>query len=553
MNRIRRRLAVVCCALLVGALGTACTSSGSATGSKAILRIGTTGTIESLNPFVTDDTLTFDFFQAMYPFLVQYNLATAKLVPDLATSWQTTQGGKRVTFALVKGAHWSDGKPLGAADVAWTLNLMIKFKNGPSAAWAGTVAHITKVVAVNATTVQVNYNKAVSDGLAQLASIPVLPKQFWGKYATGNGKALTQVENAPTGGKPMVGGGPFVFLRYDKDQAAIFEKNPRYFGQKPHIAGFGVQFFGNDDAEVAALKGNDIDLAMGNPSLPPTDVRPIKEDGLRIYTGPSVSFDDLIINTNSKKTSHRELLNPKVREALEYATNRAQINKTVLLGYATSGASIIPPSTGVWHDPAVKPLPYDIAKANQLLDAAGDKRGSGGIRVADGHQMAYTVLVSPDVAGGLRMAQLIAQSYAKVGVKLTVKQIDDDALEDALTQNHYRDFDMAMWGWDTEYDPDYMLDAMTCQQYGDNNDSGYCNKQYDAMYAAQGVATNMAQRLKIVYAMQNKVANDRPYIVLHYLDVLEGWSRAWTTVKEGPTGFLSSFTPQSLLEVRKPG
>jgi hypothetical protein len=53
--------------------------------------------------------------------------------------------------------------------------------------------------------------------------------------------------------------------------------------------------------------------------------------------------------------------------------------------------------------------------------------------------------------------------------------------------------------------------------------------------------------------MQKKVANDRPYIVLHYLDVLEGWSRAWTTVKEGPTGFLSSFTPQSLLEVRKPG
>jgi peptide/nickel transport system substrate-binding protein len=292
---------------------------------------------------------------------------------------------------------------------------------------------------------------------------------------------------------------------------------------------------------------------MGNPSLPPTDVAPIKNGGFRIVQQPSVSFDDVIINTNPKKTTHRELLDPAVREAFEYATDRSQIDSTVLLGHATPGASIIPPATGSWHDPAVTPLPFDVAKANSLLDAAGFAKGADGIRVADGHPMSYEFLISPDVAGGLRMAQLMTRTYARIGVRLNVKQLDDDALNDAITSGEYTKFDLAMWGWDTTIDPDYMLSAMTCAQYDDNNDSGYCDAGYDQKYAQQQLAVDPNARQRIVYAMQQQVAADRPYIVLHYLDVLEGWSPSWSTVTEGPTGFLSQFSTASLLQVARTG
>jgi peptide/nickel transport system substrate-binding protein len=167
--------------------------------------------------------------------------------------------------------------------------------------------------------------------------------------------------------------------------------------------------------------------------------------------------------------------------------------------------------------------------------------------------MAYDLLVSPDVAGGLRMGQILTQSFAKIGVTIHVRQIDDDALEDAITKNHYRDFDLALWGWDTEYDPSYMLEAMTCAQYDDDNDSGYCNAGYDKMFAQQEITTNPQARKTLVYRMQTQVADDRPYVVLHYLDVLEGWSRSWTPVTEGPTGFLSQFSANPLLEIRKTG
>ena len=332
----------------------------------------------------------------------------------------------------------------------------------------------------------------------------------------------------------------------------MFKTNPKYWGTKPHIDGFGVQFFGNDDAEVSALNSNQIDLAMGNPSLPPTDVAPMQKNNMRITKQPSVSYDDLIINTNAHKTAHTELLNPKVREAFEYATDREQIDDRVLLGYGEPGASIVPPATGAWHDNAVKPLPYDVQKANQLLDAAGYAKGGNGVRQADGHEMAYDLLVSPDVAGGLRMGQILTAVVREDrGDASTSGNWTTTPSKTAITKNNYRDFDLALWGWDTEYDPSYILEAMTCAQYGDNNDSGYCNTGYDKLFARQEVETDPAKRQALVYEMQRQVADDRPYIVLHYLDVLEGWSRSWTQVTEGPTGFLSQFSASPLIDVAK--
>src|SRR5262245_27724551 len=119
MSERRAPLLLAAAALVAGSIA-GCSPSGS---DDVVLRIGTTGTVESLNPFVSDDTLTADFYQAMYPHLVQYDLKTAELTSDFATRWTSSNGGRSLTFDLVKNATWSDGKPLGAADVAWTLNL----------------------------------------------------------------------------------------------------------------------------------------------------------------------------------------------------------------------------------------------------------------------------------------------------------------------------------------------------------------------------------------------------------------------------------------------
>jgi peptide/nickel transport system substrate-binding protein len=520
-------------------------------GPGGFLRVGTISIINSMNPWITDDQLALDAQSYMYPRLLQYNLKTLDFETDFASKWVLSNHGRTWTFTTVPGAEWSDGKPLTAQDAAWTIATMVRLRKGPAALWASAVHGVETATAPNPTTLVVTYKKPEGDALANLEQIPVLPEHIWAPYAAGDGKALRSVRNTPTLGHPIVSGGPFIFVKYTYNEAIVFARNPHYYGTEPHIAGFGVELFSNDDALVAAMRAGEIDAATGDPNLPPTDVRPLKQGGLRIIAEPAVAYNDLIINTNPKLTNHRELLNANVRKAFEYAIDRNTIDKVAFLGYAQAAQSIVPPATGKWYDPAVKPLPYSIAKANALLDAAGYKRGPGGIRVADGHQMSYTVYISTDNGGeGVRTGEIMTNDFAKIGVKLSFQQTDDDALNDDIFKDHYRNFNMAMWGWDTFIDPTYILNVLTCSQWYDNSDSGYCNPTYDKLYKEQGETTNVAKRRRLVYKMQEIVGNARPYIILQDLDVLEAWNPRWTNIIESPDGWFNQFSSDGQTTIR---
>jgi peptide/nickel transport system substrate-binding protein len=546
-------VALLACAAftLVGCARAVSVNDPGVPGPGGFLRIGTIGTVNSVNPWITEDTLGEDLIADIYPKLLQYQLPSLKFEADFASRWTLSSDGLTWTFTTAPNAQWSDGRPLTAADAAWTISTMIRLKNGAAAEWDSAVMGMASAVAPNATTLVITYKKPSGDALANISSIPILPEHVWAAAAAGNGKALRGVSNQPKPGRPIVSGGPFMFVKYTYNQVIVLARNPKFYGPAAHIAGFGVELFQNDDALVAAMRAGEIDAATGNPNLPPTDIRPLRRNGMKIIAEPAVAFNDLIINTNPKKTSHRELLNPKVREAFEYATDRPTINKISYLGYAQAGQSIVPPASGSWYDPAVRPLPFDLAKAAALLDQAGDTMGSGGVRMADGHQMRYTVLLSSDNGGeGVRAGQIMSNDFAKIGVKLTFQVTDDDALNSAITADHYRKFDLAVWGWDTLLDPTYILDAMTCGEWYDNSDSGYCNQAYDKLYAEQAATTNAAARQKIVYQMQKIVANARPYIILQYLDVLEAWNPRWSNIVESPDGWFNSFSTDGQTSIR---
>jgi peptide/nickel transport system substrate-binding protein len=558
MRSSRRRLAAalaVCVGLLLaGCARTVSVNEAGIPGPGGFLRIGTIAVLSSMNPWITDDQLALDIESDIYPRILQYNLKTLQFEDGFATRWQLSNGGRTWTFTTRPGATWSDGTPLTAKDVAWTINTMVRLRSGAAALWSSAVAGVTDATATSPTQVVVSYRKPSGDALADLEQIPVLPEHVWSRYAGGKGKALRSVPNTPKPGHPIVSGGPFEFVKYTFNEAIVFARNPDYYGAAPHIAGFGVELFGNDDSLVAAMRAGEIDAAFGDPNLPSTDVRPLRKGGSRIVARPAVAYNDLIINTNPKKVGHRELLNPKVREAFEYAIDRQTIDRVAYLGFAQPSASIVPPATGKWYDPAVKPLPYDLSKANALLDAAGYRRGPGGVRMANGHQMAYTIYVSQDNGGeGVRSGQIMTNDFKEIGVKLTVQLTDDDALNNDLYADHYRKFDMAIWGWDTFIDPTYILSVMTCAQWYDNSDSGYCNPVYDKLYREQALTTNAAKRLKIVYRMQQIVANARPYIVLQDLDVLEAWNPRWADVEVSPDGWLNQFSSDGQTTVQLAG
>jgi len=532
----RRGLRTLALLAIVAVAAAACSNNGGTNKASpnvvegGTLRVGTTSTIDSLNPFVGFQANSFLVWQSMYPYLGTYDNHN-HIVPFWAKSWDTSSDGLTWTFHLPSNATWSDGKPLTSADAAFTFNTVIKYQNGPAGNWASNITNMKNVTASGPDTVVFHFSKPAGNALSEMVSMPILPEHVWSTYATGDGKTLKTSANqavTPTQGNPVVAGGPFELVKYSKDDIALLQRNPNYWGTKPHIDGFGIQIYSNEDAMITAFKKGDLDGIEGVPS---TNVKSIKSAGFTINDTPGVFFYDFIINSNPKKPKNRELLNKKVREAFEYAIDRKQIINVVLNGYGTAGGSIVPPATGDWSDPNIKPLPFDLNRANQILDSLGYKRGAGGIRMAEGHPMSYTVIVpSSQQANLTRTFQILQPDFQKIGVQLALKVLDPSAAFDAIGAPNYKylNFDLAMWDWIPFPDPSYILNVVECNQYGSNSDSGYCNHTYDNLWNEQVSTVNQDKRRQVVYRMQEILFNDRPYIVLNYPDVIDAYdSHHW--------------------------
>jgi peptide/nickel transport system substrate-binding protein len=562
-----RRLAVAVPLVLV-LVATACSGSsktGSTTGGEGgpvkeggVLRIGTSSGMISPNPFVGYNQDDFSAWMYIYPSLLQYDTTTPSYdyLPSFATDWSQSNDGMTVTFHTIAGATWSDGEALTAEDVAWTFSMIKQYQDGPTGAWAGSVTFLKSIEATDDTTVVAHYDHPSGTAFFDLGLSPILPPQVWGQYATGDGAGIETFANEPENGEPLTGGGPFLLTKYEKNNIALFERNPSWYGTPPHIDGFGLQFYRDEDAMVTALKTDELDAIN---EIPPTSVATLKSAGITVYDGQALVLRDLIFNLNPDKSQHRELLDPRVREAMEYAIDRDAIVQTAWLGYASPGSSIVPEgnSTGgvPWHDPSAQPLPFDTAKANEILDSLGYAMGSDGVRMADGHPMAYDVVFPQDEEGaGDRAFQIIQQGFREIGVSLTQKRLDDNAAWDAMYCGHdcqYRDFDLAMWDWFPAADPDFIMSVLTCDEWGNWNDTGYCNPAYDKLYAKQKSAVDPQERQRIIFQMQQLANADRPYIILTYDQRLDAWSQAWAGFVESTQGIFNNFSTQSLTSVHQ--
>lgn len=543
--RIRKGItAVLACAAL---MGTSALSSRTAVAAE-FLRIGATQPIDSLNPFVANSDYSSVAYQYAYPFLTVYD-KDLKIVPYFATAWEASADNKVWTFHTIPGAQWSDGSPLTAKDAAFTFTMINKFRSGPTARLSGGIAHLVSAVAPDDNTLVLTYDATAAGVPTQMQGMPILPEKVWAPLATGDGMKITSFENAA----PWVSGGPFIFAKNVKNQFALFKRNPHWWGPKaPKIAGFGFQFFANDDAMVTALTSGQIDM-IGE-QTPPTAVAALKKAGMVVESGPSTGYKDFIINSNPAKKKNRELLDPRVREAMELAIDRDSIVKTVWLGFATTGSTIVAPATG-WHDDAIAPLPFDIQRGNDVLDKAGYPRGANGIRIANGHPMSYELIFSTEESGtGDRTFQIIQAGFKKIGIAISQRQMDPDAASQAITgtDGKYADFDLSMSNWVPPVDPQFVVSVLTCGQWGNTNDSGYCNPAYDALYEKQSTLIDPAARHAVINQMQALAYKDRPYIILDYPYVLEAHGPAWTGFVLSPlVGSVNNLSPDTLIGVHK--
>jgi peptide/nickel transport system substrate-binding protein len=488
-----------------------------------ILRIGTTGEIDSINPFVAFNSESYQAFVIMYPLLVQYS-PEFEWEGDWAESWETSADGLTWTFNLRPG-EWSDGTPLTAEDAVWTGETVLKYAKGPTSILAPFLAHVESLAAPDPQTLVITYAQPVGNVLPQLQQFFILPKHIWEPKVGNNGKGLKAFN--PQAELPVVGAGPFVITKFDGKGTTIFEKNPAYYGPEANADAVGYQHFENEDALLTAFQAGELDFVE---EVPPNAVGTLEDnDDLVVSKVDSTQINNFIFNSNPKKPENRELLDPQVREAFEYAIDREEIAEVVWGGNAKPVASIVAPITGEWMNSEIEPLPYDPDEGNRILDELGFERGSDGIRVADGQKMEYEIITPTGVQGVQRTFEIVQKGFDELGVKVTPKALDDTTAFEAIGAPDwkYLDFDMSMWSWVGYLDPDFVLSVLTCDQYGGWSDTGYCNPAYDELYKEQGITVEQEARKDIVWEMQDMLQADRPYIQLVVVDYITSWRSAW--------------------------
>lgn len=537
MRKWLARLAVLGAALLVAGQGQVALAQDPAAGKK-IVRVGATQAVDSMNPFLAVRVVSTSIHRWMYGFLTVPDSKTLKPSPDLAESWSSSEDGLTWTFKI-RNAKWSDGQPITAEDAAWTFNKIMtddaaKTANGPAVE--------------NYESVTANGQDLVIKLKAPQASIlenpiPILPKHVWEKVTDLAGFSGDQY--------PAVTSGPYIAVEHKKDQFVKLRANPNYWRGKPKIDELQVVFYDNPAASIVGLKNGEIDLIgrlnppeyeslKGDPNIVQWNQQGRRATYLQINHGATTTDDKPVGD------GHPALKDQKVRQALHHAIDKQKLVTEVQNGLAKpADGSIVPPmyTDFFWEAGGDTKVTYDPAKANQILDEAGYKKGPDGIRtMPDGERkLEFRFSIHTDTPIEDKLAEYLTGFFKEIGITLTTKRLESSKFSEETGVTGL--FDIAISGWSVNPDPEEVLATHLCSRRptpageGGGTESFYCDETFEKLYQQQLKELDRTKRAEIIKQMQERLYTDAPVIALYYPNDLEGYRKdrikTITSVPEG--------------------
>ncbi len=225
--------------LLVAVAVLGVSGSASAQDEKVVLTIGLTNDVDTLNPVVGVEVPDYEVWNMMYATLTDKDADDFHTIPGLAESWEGSDDGLTYTYTLREGLKWSDGQPLTAEDVAYTVN---RSREEEWLNYSSTTGNITATAPDERTVV---LTSSVPDPKLPTMDVYIVPKHIFEKQ---NAKQITKYQ-ALEG----VGSGPFVIRELKRGQFWRLEANPNYWAGAPAVDEVVFRLFTNQDAMVAAL------------------------------------------------------------------------------------------------------------------------------------------------------------------------------------------------------------------------------------------------------------------------------------------------------------
>jgi peptide/nickel transport system substrate-binding protein len=465
------------------------------------LRIGTTYIWDTANP--TFGWYGYTLRYLLYDTLVE-EAGISNFVPGLAESWTVSDDGLVWTFKIREGVTFHDGTPCTAEDVAWSLNWTIE---NEVETFSFYLVNFAEIVAQDDTTLQVTLADPVGNMEYLLMYVWILPRSVWEGMTYDE---IMEFEDLSAG----IGTGPYKLVEWVEGEYLILEANKDYWRTTPVIDRVVWQEFATEDAAVQALIAGEIDT-VATDTIPTTAVQTLEDaEDIKVTILESTDVDELIINSHEDGTQPESLWDPAVRLAIAYGIDKQQIVNVAYLGYAEPATVIVPRSLGDWHNSDIEDIPFDPEEGARVLEEAGyvDSDNDGIREDQDGNPLEYR-FYGTDIATYARIMEIISDGLAQVGISAPPTLMDEDSL---IALYPAFDFDLVYWGWGLDPDPDFSMLIFTCDQReeGGWSDSGYCDEEFEEMYLEQGITVDHEARRQLIWKMQEKLFEDRPYIML---------------------------------------
>ncbi len=512
-----------------------------------IVRIGWAGSPDSLNPGAAVLAESYTIFELVYNAMYDLELDGSYSL-DLAESVAVSEDGKSWTFKIRPDVKFHDGQPLTAKDVAFTYNF---YHNHADFIYLPAYTeYFEKVEATDDHTVVITLTEPIGNMESQLVFLYILPEHIWSKYDTDKAAEFENLE--------MIGSGPFKMKEYQQNEFVDLVANKDYFGGVAKVDEVIFQTFANPDALVQAIATGQVDLITEMPLTAVPTLRNNSAVTLVSGTPLSATVRDIIFNQidakdcppdDGKCTGHPALRDPKVRLAMAHATDKQNLIDVAELGFASPGLTLIPDSLGQWYNNSLQDYAFDVAKANQILDEAGYKDADGdGVRdMPDGSRpLSFRLYWANDIVAAPRIAELLGDMWQQIGLKTEPQAFDPDTLTTVCCPAF--DFDIMIWGWGSDPDPNALLKVMRTDMIpSGTSETGYANPEYDKLYDQQATTVDQDDRREIVWQMQKMTFDDVVYIIPYYQqavqayrnDHFKGWVTEPTVVLEDPTSLMA--------------
>lgn len=446
--------------------------------------ISTAGPESFIGPKLFDGLLAYDF----------------GLVPrgQLATAWEMSEDGTRITFHLREGVKWHDGTPFTAHDVAFTFLQVLKVIHGRGKTTFAGLLDVETPDDLTAIFVLEKPNAAMMRALDSRES-PILPAHVY---------EGTDIPNNPANTAP-IGTGPFRMAEYEVGSYLVLEKNADYWDAGyPLLDRIVIQFIADAATRAAMLESGQADAIFLN-MIPAQDI-------LRLNELPEFEMDSRGFEAMpSAQQMDFNLDNPiladvRVRHAIAHAIDTQWITDNIWYGLGHAGKSPLHVDQVEYYTTeGVPEYPYDMDRANALLDEAGHARGDDGMR--------FSLMLDPSPWGteSINAAPYIKEQLRQIGIDVTIRTQDFAVFTTTVWTD--RAHDLVLYTVNLGVDPTIGTQRFYWSKAFNpgvafSNGAHYVNPEVDALLEAAQVEMDNAKRKEQFAEFQRIVMADLPVL-----------------------------------------